>query len=87
MHLFDRIEAYYDKDKREELIDITVADLVALLSKYPANAIVHFCGSNMGYIHTTKDNLTINVDSVLYKYKCNYDRKRDVLVCSTSLYV
>lgn len=31
MHLFDRIEAYYDKDKREELIDITVADLVALL--------------------------------------------------------
>lgn len=52
----------YDIDKRREMKDATVEEVMNILKELPKDAKVFFNGDNYGYIHIEKDNSVISFD-------------------------
>ena len=52
----------YDLNKRKEMRNVEVKDVIELLQKLPENAKVFFNGDNYGYVHIEKDNSAISFD-------------------------
>ena len=52
----------YDLNKRKEIRNIEVKNVIELLQKLPENAKVFFNGDNYGYVHIEKDNSAISFD-------------------------
>ncbi|MCM1215965.1 MAG: hypothetical protein NC548_15770 [Lachnospiraceae bacterium] len=52
----------YDIDKRREMKDATVKEVMEILKELPEDAKVHFNGDNYGYIHIEADNSVISFD-------------------------
>ena len=52
----------YDLNKRKEMRNVEVKDVIELLQKLPENAKVFFNGDNYGYVHIEKENSAISFD-------------------------
>ena len=52
----------YDLNKRKEMRNVEVKEVIELLQKLPENAKVFFNGDNYGYVHIEKDNSAISFD-------------------------
>ena len=52
----------YDLNKRKEMRNVEVKEVIELLQKLPENAKVFFNGNNYGYVHIEKDNSAISFD-------------------------
>ena len=52
----------YDLNKRKEMRNVEVKDVIELLQKLPENAKVFFNGDNYGYVHIEKDDSIISFD-------------------------
>lgn len=52
----------FDKNRRIEARDMTVAELRAILEDLPDNCEVNFMGDNYGYIHIESDLSIISFD-------------------------
>ena len=52
----------YDLNKRQEMRNVEVKEVIELLQKLPENAKVFFNGNNYGYAHIEKDNSAISFD-------------------------
>lgn len=54
--------AYFDINKRRELSDITVKELISELPKMPQDAKVTCCGDTSIYLHVTEDANGVCID-------------------------
>lgn len=52
----------YDINKRKELKNAKVKDILEILKELPEDAEVYFNGDNYGYIHIEKDSSVISFD-------------------------
>ena len=52
----------YDLNKRQEMRNAEVKDVIELLRKLPENAKVLFNGEDHGYVHIEKDDSIISFD-------------------------
>lgn len=52
----------YDIDKRREMKDATVGEVMDILKELPKDAKVFFNGDNYGYIHIEEDNSVVSFD-------------------------
>ena len=52
----------YDINKRKELKNAKVKDILEILKELPEDADVYFNGDNYGYIHIEKDSSVISFD-------------------------
>ena len=52
----------YDLNKRQEMRNVEVKEVIELLRKLPENAKVLFNGEDHGYVHIEKDNIIISFD-------------------------
>lgn len=52
----------YDINKRREMKDTTVGEVLEILNELPKDAKVFFNGDNYGYIHIEEDNSVISFD-------------------------
>ena len=53
----------YDLNKRQEMRNVEVKEVIELLQKLPEDAKVFFNGDNYGYIHIEKDDSIISFDN------------------------
>ena len=52
----------YDINKRKELKNAKVKDILEILKELPEDADVYFNGDNYGYIHIEKDSSVVSFD-------------------------
>ena len=52
----------YDINKRKELKNAKVKDILEILKELPEDAEVYFNGDNYGYIHIEKDSSVVSFD-------------------------
>ena len=52
----------YDINKRKELKNAKIKDILEILKELPEDAEVYFNGDNYGYIHIEKDSSVISFD-------------------------
>lgn len=65
----------YDIDKRREMKDATVGEVMDILKELPKDAKVFFNGDNYGYIHIEEDNSVVSFDDS--SLDDLYDEKED----------
>ena len=52
----------FDIDRRKDLLNCNVSDLIAELKKLPQDAFICCCGDNRIFIHVEEDNSVVNID-------------------------
>lgn len=52
----------FDKKLRKYCGDVTVGDIIEILSKYPKDMRVNFCGVSEGYLHFDTENNVMSFD-------------------------
>ena len=67
----------YDINKRKELRNTTVGDILKILQELPEDAMVYFNGDEYGYIHIEKDLSVVSFDDSSLEDEYYYDNQID----------
>lgn len=67
----------YDINKRKELKNATVGDILKILQELPEDAMVYFNGDEYGYIHIEKDLSIVSFDDSSLEDDYYYDNQID----------
>ena len=65
----------YDINKRKELRNATVGDILKILQELPEDAMVYFDGYEYGYIHIEKDLSVVSFDESSLEDEYYYDNQ------------